>query len=352
MNTLTRLVEQVYSPPHRNTGWPLEDFLGHGEIRYFGYGRCALQGALKAIGTREGDGVLVPAFICRDLLAAINSLGAVPLYYSVGRDLQLDESPADLPESRAILVVNYFGFPQNLAPFKAYCDRTGAVLIEDNAHGLFSRDETGKALGTRGAIGIFSLRKTVPLPNGAALLFNVTGNGWSIPSQVPSSSKASSPTFKVKRILRRLAPFVGVGILRQFTELGRRLRKFRSGYEIESSPQDAENNLPENAAPCQELLEILLGVDAGHEINRRRELYLELERIIRMAGGKPVFSALPQHVSPYGFPFYSSESQADEIKKILRNICLDCYKWPELPNKIEPHAPAHYKSLWLVNFVW
>lgn len=352
MNTLTRLVKQVYYPPRRKTGWSLETFLGQGEIRYFSYGRYALQEALKTIGIRERDGVLVPAFICRDLLAAINSLGATPLYYPVGKDLQMAGSPDDLPNARAIVAVNYFGFSQNLAPFKVYCDRTGAVLIEDNAHGLFSRDEAGMALGTRGAIGILSLRKTVHLPNGAALLFNATDKGWLVPPQISSSSVAPSRTFKVKRLLRCLAPFVGVGILRQLTVLERRLRKLRNGYEITPSPHDVESKMPESAAPCQELLEILAGVDVDHEINRRRELYLELEKFIRAAGGEPVFKVLPKYTSPYGFPFYSSESQAKRIKKALGKVHLDCYKWPELPSEIEPYAPAHYKLIWLVNFVW
>jgi hypothetical protein len=260
--------------------------------------------------------------------------------------------PGDLPDARAVIAVNYFGFPQELAPFRAYCDRVGAVLIEDNAHGLFSRDGTGAALGTRGAMGIFSLRKTVVLPNGAALLFNSADKTWLLPAQVPASDMMPSRTFRVKRLLRRLVPFAGVGVLRQLIWFERRLRKFRYGHEIAPSFPDAERTMPESAAPCRELPETLAGVDVDREISRRRELYLDLERIIRIAGGEPVFDALPEYTSPYGFPFYSPEDRIGQIKTALGRIGLDCHKWPELPDEIGPCAPAHYKSIWLVNFVW
>lgn len=352
MSSLVRLVEQVYCPPRKNAAWSLAAFVGRDELRYFSYGRHALRAAFVAIGIRKGEAVLTPGFICRDLLSAIYSLGAVPLYYPVGRDLQMIGTPDDLPVARAIIAVNYFGFPQNLAPFNAYCDRTGAVLIEDNAHGLFSRDETGAALGARGMAGIFSLRKTVPLPNGAALLLNPGGRNWPLPSPILPSDANLSRAFRVKRGLRHLVPLVGVGLPRWVTGLERRLRKLRSGYEIAPPAPDAERVLPENAAPCRELMEMLAEVDVEQEIARRRELYLALDSLIRAAGGEPVFGRLPQHTSPYGFPFYCSESQVGKVKKMLSEIKLECHRWPDLPDEIAPQAPEYYKSVWLVNFVW
>ena len=73
---------------------------------------------------------------------------------------------------KALLAVNYFGFAQDLAPFREYCLRTGATLIEDNAHGFLSKDTSGVLLGTRADLGITSIRKTFRLVNGAALYFS------------------------------------------------------------------------------------------------------------------------------------------------------------------------------------
>lgn len=352
VNTLKQLVKQVYYPPRRNSGWSLEAFLGQGEIRYFSYGRHALREALIAIGIQKKDRVLAPAFICRDLLAAINSLGATPVFYTVGKDLGLAESPDNLPKARAILAVNYFGFPQDLVPFKAYCSRTGAVLIEDNAHGLLSCDETGQPLGTRGDLGIFSLRKTVALPNGAALFLNPTQNDIKLSPQAPFLNQPLPWSFRVKHWLRILSPVVGWKGARLFTSLGRWLRKIRTGYEIAPSPVDAEFRMPGNAAPCKELINTLASLDSEGEAQRRRALYLALDATIKNAGGEPVFKQLRPYVVPYVFPFYASEAQALVVKRKLEKLGLECHPWPELPDAVMAQAPEYYKNVWMVNFKW
>ena len=352
MNQLDQLVSQVYFPPRRYIGWTLEGFLGQGEIRYFSYGRYALRAALIASGIQKGEGVLVPAFICRDLLAAINLLGAIPLFYKVGKDLGMAALPDVLPKASAILAVNYFGFPQNLAPFKAYCSRTGAVLIEDNAHGLLSRDATGQPLGTRGDLGIFSLRKTISLPNGAALLLNSTQSGIKLSPQEPFSHQPLPRSFRVKQWLRKLTPVLGWRSARLFTSLGRRLRKIRTGYEIAPSSFDAETRMPGSAAPCKELMDILQSVDDEGEAQRRRALYLALEETVKAAGGEPVFEQPHPHVVPYAFPFYASQERVIVVKRALEKLGLECHPWPELPDAVIAQAPEHYKNVWMVNFIW
>ena len=129
-------------------------------------------GVFSKENVKKGDKILLPSFICRDVLSSINVLEAEAIFYDVDSKLEPLKSLKYLPESKAIISVNYFGFPQDLTPFNNYCNRTGSVLIEDNAHGLFSRDKNGHFLGARGDIGIFSLRKTLPLLNGAALVVN------------------------------------------------------------------------------------------------------------------------------------------------------------------------------------
>src|SRR5581483_6103533 len=125
--------------------------------------------ALRAARIKGGDAVLLPEFICRDVLASLHAVGADAVWYPVSSDLLPASSPATWPQARALLAVNYFGFPQDFEPFRAYAARTGAVLIEDNAHGFLSRDQTGRWLGTRGCAGLFSIRKSLPVPDGAAL---------------------------------------------------------------------------------------------------------------------------------------------------------------------------------------
>ena len=97
-------------------------------VRYFSLGRFAMKEALVACGVGENSSVMLPSFICRDVLAAINELGAIATFYDVDKKLEpigLDSSP----KSKAIIAVNYFGFPQNLEPFKKYCTSSGAKIV-------------------------------------------------------------------------------------------------------------------------------------------------------------------------------------------------------------------------------
>ena len=71
--------------------------------------------------------------------------------------------------TRAVLLTHYFGFPQPAARLRSLCDRRGLFLIEDCAHALYSKGAHGY-LGAHGDASIFSLRKTLPLPNGGALV--------------------------------------------------------------------------------------------------------------------------------------------------------------------------------------
>ena len=352
LKTVARRINQLYFPADRGTNWRFDVFIKHHPVRYFSYGRHALFEALQMIGCTNGDRILLPAFICRDLLSAINTIGSIPIYYDVDRNLQLADSPGLLPTAKAILAVNYFGFPQNLDPFEQYCKRTGAVMIEDNAHGFLSRDEKGQALGTRGEIGIFSIRKTLAIPNGAAMVINSPDISYLLNRQKTTSRAGGSLFFTMKRILRKLHPFIDLRMIRLFISISRAARKIVTGHEISPSAPDAEFRLPKNAVPCEALLSSLVHLDENHEVSRRRELYLILDCIIRRKGYEPVFPSLPDNVVPYAYSFYSSESKIGIAKETLKKINLDCFRWPELPDELRQRSFEYYKKVWMVNFLW
>jgi hypothetical protein len=340
-----RLCASVYRPPEAETGWTLESLLGGRACRYFSFGRRALAAALRLAGVGAGDAVALPSFICRDVLAALHACGAVPCFYEVGEDLGLAGRVGSLPSCAAVIAVNYFGFPQALAPFRDYCRRTGAVLIEDNAHGLFSRDEEGTLLGIRGDIGIFSLRKTLPLPNGAALVVNDTARGFTPASQEPFETGPASMRVQLKQWVRHAVPVIGPRFLHRFLELTRRL-------DMNGNAQ-AEQSLPEPACPCAALSRPLKA-DIAQETARRRALYGWVAGRLREAGLSltPVFPDLPDWVVPYGYPFYAHRGEFVKARAVLGAWGLDCVTWPDLPDAVRRNAGVHYTTLRFVSFLW
>lgn len=344
-------IQQVYLLPKTRVPWKLEDFTGHARIRYFSYGRHALAAALQCAGVQKGDRVLLPGFICRDVLSSLHAAGAQPVYYAVDEALHLADAPDALPEAKAIIAVNYFGFPQNLAPFQSYCRRTGAILIEDNAHGLFSRDEKGNFLGTRGDIGVFSLRKTIPLPDGAALAVNNEALMLKVMPQVDFNYGSEPIGFRGKKMIRNLMPWLGARSAQALTLLARKFRKWKTGQEMPASRPDAEVVLPGQPSPCAGLLKYVSQVDVEEEKKRRRGLYLWMDEELQKACN-PVFSALHENVAPYSYPFYAAPEKMPYILSVVQSCGLQCVLWPDLPDDMKKTAPPHYKKIWSVPFLW
>ncbi|CAG1010305.1 partial GDP-perosamine synthase, partial [Anaerolineae bacterium] len=154
----------------------------HPEVFPFSTGRCmyyysaryALAAAIGALNLSPDQSILMPSYNCWVEVEPVVRLGVKIDWYRVKTDFSLDEE--DLvgrigPETAAIFVIHYLGFPQRLAKIRKICTERGIVLIEDCAHALLSNDGD-VPLGSTGDMAIFSLRKTVPIPDGGCLLIN------------------------------------------------------------------------------------------------------------------------------------------------------------------------------------
>ena len=319
-------------------------------IRYYRLGRHALLFGLRLLRIQPGDVVLLPAFICRDLLAPIHAVGAIPIFYAVDRQLR----PVDFPIAknvRAVLAVNYFGFPQNLEPFRSYCLHHDAALIEDNAHGFLSQDSTGTSLGERGDLGIFSLRKTFLLPDGAALSVNKPDWQSRLETQLPCREEFLPLGYWARHELSKLQRRTGLPAMAMAQKTIRKIRRFRTGQEIPIPDPDSEHEMPANPAPHCRSLSMLSRLDLATEGARRRALYEKMHELLAEVGIEPIFGNLPEGVVPYGYPFYADRTGVDSVNVMSRTLGMDCINWPDLPGAVEPVASAHYHSVWLVNFI-
>ena len=343
------LFKSIYSPPSARSTWRLNDLIPSRQIRYFSFARRALAAGLNATAIRKGHCVLLPQFICRDILSSLAAVGARPVFYPVDARLQPAREPKDWPQASAVIAVNYFGFPQNLEPFRRYCALNNAVLIEDNAHGLFSRDDLGQLLGTRTEMGIFSLRKTLPLPDGAALSLSSDRN-WNINGK-DSFETSNSLRYHLKQSYRALARHFGATHAFRGISLLRNLRRLRTGNRLPEPEVQSEHYLPFPENPCEQLANPILVADPELEEKRRRTLYETVGNSLRKAGFEPLFETLPKGVVPYAFPFRASPEIIGKAFEILSSLGLEPLSWPDLPSTLG-ETPTHYRNLWLVHFLW
>ena len=357
VNTPERAWLSVYTSRCRGgDGRTLERFLPTERTTFYGYGRQALAAALAQVGVGAGDRVLLPGFICRDVLASLTAVGAAPAFYAVDEQLHADLASVGRQAHagvRAVVAVNYFGFPQPLDQLRAWCRVRGAALIEDNAHGFLSADGSAP-LGHRGDLGVFSLRKTLSLPNGAALVDNRSGSARPVaPENGQGSSGAAERHYRMKAALKRA---MGAGGLRGASAMLGGVRWLKraipNGARRRAVAGDPETTMPRDAfSPLAARL--LRQCDVEEERTRRRQLYRICHQLVgRSPGVLPLFGELPGEVVPYGFPFLFTGRDADAFVRRWRRQGVEIISWPDLPPAVQPHAPSHYRRVMLVSFLW
>lgn len=146
------------SPVHQATAQLEKVFPAHQAI-LLSSGRAALYRLLTALNIGSGDEVIIQAFTCSVVPAAIQWAGATPIYADIEQaNFNLD--PADVahkitPRTKAIIAQHTFGIPADINALQALATHHKLTLIEDCAHALGSRYEN-KPLGTLGDAALFS----------------------------------------------------------------------------------------------------------------------------------------------------------------------------------------------------
>lgn len=136
--------------------------------------RYALAAAVRALGLTSDENILMPSYNCWVEIDPILYQGLRIKYYRITKtfSVDLDDLRAAINEkTRAVLITHYLGFPQPLDEIREVCEQYKLILIEDCAHAFLS-EYKGRPVGSFGDISIFSFRKTLPIPDGAALVIN------------------------------------------------------------------------------------------------------------------------------------------------------------------------------------
>ena len=100
---------------------------------------AALHLALAVHGVGPGDEVLVPSLSFVATANAALYVGARPVFVDIEDTsrphMSLEKARAALtPRTRAVVVMHYGGYLMDMAPWRAWADAHGLVLVEDAAH--------------------------------------------------------------------------------------------------------------------------------------------------------------------------------------------------------------------------
>lgn len=281
------------------------------------FGRNAVWHGMKYLGLPSESRVLMPAYHHGVEVEAVLQAGFRVDFYRVDRQLQVDLEDLEkkiTPDTRAIYLIYYLGFPQPIDDLLRLCTKYRLFLIEDCALSLFSQIN-GRPMGSFGDLGIFSFHKTLPLPNGGGLVVNRTDRP--LPAQrvgPPLVSTLSHLTGGIMNRLKMSHPATGEFIHTYSKEVVASLLKV--GKVHRTSVANMEFNLGKVDWGMSALSKrILRSVDAADVVSRRRENFNYLLERLDLRE-RFVFTSLPAGVCPLFFPILV-EDKAQAYQALL-----------------------------------
>lgn len=169
----TLSIKTFFKKPHRlaDLSFPLSS-----ERAVFYYlARNAVAQAIDVLALKPGDEVLMPAYNSGVEVQPFLAAGVSLKYYDINQDLSLplEKLPALMTkQTRALFLIHLWGFPvNNFKESQEFAQKNNLYLIEDCALSFLSQYH-GRPLGSFGDVAIFSLRKSLPIPNGGVLVVN------------------------------------------------------------------------------------------------------------------------------------------------------------------------------------
>jgi dTDP-4-amino-4,6-dideoxygalactose transaminase len=151
------------------TGIPEATALEQDYAAYIGTKYCAALNscgasmfvALKCVGVKHGDKVLMNAFTLAPVPGAVAHAGAQPVFVEISESYKIDLDDLDRKSrtsgAKVLLLSHMRGHICDMDALMTICNRHGLTVIEDCAHTMGAK-WNGRFTGTFGAVGCFSLQ--------------------------------------------------------------------------------------------------------------------------------------------------------------------------------------------------
>jgi dTDP-4-amino-4,6-dideoxygalactose transaminase len=297
------------------------DWFAGSKAYYVHTARTAIHKALSLLNLRFGDEILVPAYHCGSEVDVMLKAGADVRLFRVSSAAQIDIDDLQkriTDRTKAIYVIHYFGFPQPLAAIAELCRSRGLHLIEDCALSLLTEVE-GRRIGSLGDVAVYNLPKTIPVPDGGALVINnpeLKGQDWA--RRGPGISNT----------IRDLFPLLKQTVLHGLPHAVARFlfAALRPPPEPERATSLSRPEMPDSYYFSRVMGDrklsrvsawLMRSMDLAEIRARRRLNYsLLLKQILPIPGHEPLFKDLPAGVCPLSLPIVTQNARelADELR--------------------------------------
>ena len=301
------------------------------DLHYYYLARNGVYSLAEHWGLR-GQEILFPAYFHGICVKTLVKAGVNLRFYPVHSRMQVDigEIAAMItPATRAVYLIHYLGFPGPVVELSQLCRDRGLLLIEDCALALLSR-LGNRPLGVFGDAAVFCLYKTLPLPNGGALLVRTPGPSPMAPLTLPPLT--STAVYTASAVWRHLK-FDGGGMGRQLLQKARNTARAMSGamgvVPVGGEQFDEGTVRLSMSRLCHWAL---AGQDYQGIVERRRRNYAELLGRLREFS-TPVLGGLPEGVCPLFYPVRTNNKP--EVLRRLFEVGIEGVNfWSTMPPEV------------------
>ena len=306
------------------------DWFAGSKVYYVHTARTAIRKTMSLLNLRGGDEILVPAYHCGSEVDVILQTGADVRLFRVSSAGQIDIDDLQkriTSRTKAVYVIHYFGFPQPLAEIGELCRVQGLYLIEDCALSLLSEVE-GRRIGSFGDVAVYNFPKTLPVPDGGALVINnpeLQCRDWA--RRGPGISNTMSNLFPLLRqtVLHGF-PHAVARLLFAALRSPHRSKHFSSL----SRPEIPDSYYFSRAIGDRKLSRVSAWLMQSMDLAeiracRRLNYSLLLKQILPITGHEPLFKILPAGVCPLSLPIVTRNAR--ELAHKLRAQSIPAIAW-------------------------
>ncbi len=293
-------------------------------LRFRYFARNAVWDAIKLLDLK-GKKVLFPAYHHGVELETLLAAGVEPIFFRVDSQMRGDLEDAKkrmTADTAALYIIHYAGFPQDVDGAVQLCKEKGLPLIEDCALALLSR-RGRDPLGSFGDASVFCLYKTIPVPNGGALLINNDQLKNKLveldePTAPPLPSTASHLIGGLLSNLELRVGPAGAAMRAALRRGGRWVKRTSKVAHVSTGTQhfnEADVGLGMSAASHV----VLRNQDCASIVERRRRNYFFLYAALRDVA-PPLTGELPPGTCPLFYPLPLEEKASAMARLLARGI--------------------------------
>jgi dTDP-4-amino-4,6-dideoxygalactose transaminase len=309
-------------------------------------GTAALEVALKAVGVKAGDEVIVPPYTFIASASSVLTIGAIPVFTDIDDDTyNLDPSKIEAAitdKTKAILAVHIGGGPADMDGIMAVAKKHGLKVVEDaaQAHGAAWN---GRRVGAIGDAGTFSFQSSKNLTSGEGGIVvtnddEVYATAWSL----HNCGRVPEGRWYEHRVLgwnMRMTEFQGAILLEQMKRLeGQMKTREENGLYLDSLLSRIEGIRPlkrDSRVTTHAYHLYIFRYDSKGFKGVPRAKFLQAlsaEGIPCSAGYVPLYKEEVFYVEPGGCPigcgFYGREMDYSKVScPVTENACANESVW-------------------------